>query len=553
MSHTVMKGLPTTSQLHLDTILEAIIHEEKLKNKRQIRRDEINLSKIIYYSMKQRLDDVYMINGFNGDKIKNRQILKFSIPLARALQDQIKKDRKILLIMKNSQYMASLYYAAIFSGVVPLLIDSNSTRYEIQHFMNLVSPYFVFCDHDCFDNFKIATEATPNLDTKVIIANDTQCLELFVERYSDDMDSFQVSEATPDSTALLLPTSGSSGLPKATILNHNGLIAQLPVLWIHHERFPQPTELALLLSSAQWMTHTILMTTCPVYGISLLMTPQKPTAEHILDIVYLYRPTWALLGPTFAQSLVESALTHQLSSLKTVILTGAPLTNKVAKLLKEKLSASCYFGSGVGMTETHGFFTMPGPRTAWDSNDRIINTWIYKLSGEGGKQSETNKKGELLLRSTSCPFIGYYKNSHGTHEVLTSDGWLITGDVFYEDDNNEVHFIERKKFWFKYYNNHISPEELENVINSVDGVKECVVCESEKGPAAGVVLRPGFSIDVRENIHKTINATLSDYKRLRGGIVFVSSLPYTHSGKIKRAESNKLIQNLLNNGELSGH
>lgn len=58
---------------------------------------------------------------------------------------------------------------------------------------------------------------------------------------------------------------------------------------IHHVDFPKPTEMALLLSSAQWMTHTILMTTCPVYGVKLLMTPQKPTVEHVLYIIETFR------------------------------------------------------------------------------------------------------------------------------------------------------------------------------------------------------------------------------------------------------------------------
>lgn len=53
-------------------------------------------------------------------------------------------------------------------------------------------------------------------------------------------------------------------------------------------------------------------------------------------------------------------------------------------------------------------------------------------------------------------FKGYYNNIQETREAVSQDGWLLTGDVFYVDDFEEVHYVERKKLWFKYLNYHVS-------------------------------------------------------------------------------------------------
>lgn len=61
MSHTVVRGQPTSSQLYLDTILDEIISEEGIEHKRKSR-EEVNLAEIIYYCMKKRIDEIFMVS-----------------------------------------------------------------------------------------------------------------------------------------------------------------------------------------------------------------------------------------------------------------------------------------------------------------------------------------------------------------------------------------------------------------------------------------------------------------------------------------------------------
>ncbi|CAH0750074.1 unnamed protein product [Diatraea saccharalis] len=382
MSHAILRGCPTEAQLYLDTIIDAT--RESLKNgNNKKERSQVNLGEIIYYSMKRNLDGIFMINGASGETISNRQILSTALPLALAISSNYEAGTVIMLLMRNHQYMAATYYASIFANVVPLLVDPNSTAYELRHFLNLVSPSAVFCDHDLYDDVKNALNDLMNTQIKTIISDDSERLEEFFKGHITNLDNclgHRISQATPKTDVLLIPTSGSTGLSKATILTHGGVVAQLPVIWAYHNSFPRPEKLALLLSSAQWMTYTILMTTCPVYGVSLLMTPKKPTTEHVLQIIDTYRPTWGLLGPTFAKSLAASAVPSQLSSIGTIVTAGAPLTENIVTLLKEKLSQSASLRNGIGMTETQSFIAISDNDRQWTTNGKIVNIMLYKAS-----------------------------------------------------------------------------------------------------------------------------------------------------------------------------
>ncbi|RVE49662.1 hypothetical protein evm_005719 [Chilo suppressalis] len=546
MSHAVLRGSPNPSQLYLDEILDQV-RKNASDNSVKKERHKVGVGEIIYYSMKQHPDNVYMINGATGVRITNQQLLDKAVPLARTFTNMLKKEAIVMFVMRNHQNMAAIYYASLFSNVILFPIEPNSTLHELCHFIALVSPYIIFCDQDQYKDVRKAVNETKKSYINVVISDDKN-LELFCKGQSADLESYQVTGALPESQALLIPTSGSSGLPKATILTHGGLVAQLPTLWTHSKKFPQPTKSSLLLSTAQWLTHTSLICSCPVYGVSLLMTSRKANVNHVLEILEKYRPSWTLLGPIFAKKLADIATPSQLSSLETVVTTGAPLTENIVLTLKEKLPQKALFNNGMGTTETHGFITMPSPDMHWSSNGHISNTVLYKIVTEDGQEVDDNEKGELYIKSDLCVFKGYYKNDEAYRELMTDDGWFRTGDIFYRDYKHEVYFVERKKFWFKYMNYQIAPEEVEGVISSVTGVLESVVADSVKGPAAAVVLRTNLGCaeeQIRKLIHHTVNCTLSDYKSLRGGVAFVISLPCTHSGKINRSECKKLIKTLI--------
>ncbi|CAG5058879.1 unnamed protein product [Parnassius apollo] len=540
MSHAVRRGRSTPAQLYLDGVLESI-----LEVKKEMDRSKISVAEVIFYCMNRYRSNVFLINGLTNESFTNEQILKMSVPLARALIARGMKEKTAMLILRNHELMAAVYYGVIFAGVIPFMIDPNCTIYELSHFMDLICPSIVFCEQNREANVTKTVNDSNNDKRNIIVVDDGTRFQQFFAGFSDNLDTFRIIGVDVNSTVIMLPTSGSTGLPKAAMLSNTGLVAQLPTLWAYHTQFPRPTNIAMLISTAQWMTHTNLMTTCPVYQITLLMTP-TPTIDSVLKMIRRNKPTWALLGPAFANSLSTAAASEDLASFQTVLITGSQPGPNTMKALKEKLSKRVHLCNGYGMTETHGFISIPDQKTPFESTGMIANIFNFQFQDENGKEVGVNENGELMLRSKLCILKGYYKNVKAYKECVTDDNWLKTGDVFYQNEDGLMFFVERKKFWFKYSNYHISPEELEAVIGTVPGVQECAVCETPNGPAAGVVRRPDCNTTEQE-IHSIVNSTLSDCKRLRGGVVFVTSLPHTHSGKLHRADCRHLINKLLGN------
>ncbi|CAL8093091.1 unnamed protein product [Orchesella dallaii] len=103
-----------------------------------------------------------------------------------------------------------------------------------------------------------------------------------------------------------------------------------------------------------------------------------------------------------------------------------------------------------------------------------------------------DQKGEICARSHSA-FQCYLNNPEATEQAF-ADGYFRTGDIGYYDANGFVYVVDRLKEIFKYYNNHISPSELENVIGKHPKVKEvCVVGIPDVGghvPRAFVTVHP---------------------------------------------------------------
>ncbi|CAK1590650.1 unnamed protein product [Parnassius mnemosyne] len=540
MSHAILRGRSTPAQLYLDGVLESILEVKKEMNP-----TKISVTEVIFYCMNRNRSNVFMINGLSNEYFTNEKILKMSVPLARALIDREINGKTVILILRNHEFMAAVYYGVIFARAIPFMIDPNCTMYELNHFMALIRPSLVFCEQNQVANVSKTVNDSNNDKPSIVVVDDGTYFQQIIAGFSDNLDTFRIMDVNVNSPVIMLPTSGSTGLPKAAMLSNEGLVAQLPTLWAHHNQFPRPTNIAMLISTAQWMTHTSLMTTCPVYQITLLMTP-TPTIDCLLKMIRRNKPTWALLGPAFAISLSTAASSEDLASLQTVLTTGSQPGPNTMKALKEKLSARVRLCNGYGMTETHGFITIPDQITTFECTGTVGNIFDFKLLDETGKEIGINENGELMLRSELCILQGYYKNEKAYKECITDDNWLKTGDVFYQNEDGFMFFVERKKFWFKYLNHHISPEELEAVIGTVPGVEECSVCETPNGPAAGVVRRLDCNT-TEQDIHNIVNSTLSDYKRLRGGVVFVTSLPHTHSGKLHRSDCRNLINNLLGN------
>ena len=159
--------------------------------------------------------------------------------------------------------------------------------------------------------------------------------------------------------------------------------------------------------------------------------------------------------------------------LKSLIIGGAALNGEVEACLKE---IGFPFLVGYGMTECGPLISyVPWQEFAPHSCGRIVDRMEIKIDSS----DPLHKVGEILVKGEAC-MIGYYKNPEATKAVLMDDGWLRTGDLGLLDQKGNIYIKGRNKnMILGPSGQNIYPEEIEDLINSIDEVVESLIVDRD--------------------------------------------------------------------------
>jgi acyl-CoA synthetase (AMP-forming)/AMP-acid ligase II len=121
--------------------------------------------------------------------------------------------------------------------------------------------------------------------------------------------------------------------------------------------------------------------------------------------------------------------------------------------------------------------------------------------------------------------------------IQDSDGFIKTGDLGYFNENGVLFVVDRKKDIMKYKGYHVNPSEIENIIESIDGVQQVSVVGIPDEMAtnlftAAIVKRKGFESLNEHQIISHVASVFPEYKQLHGGVYFFDKLPMTANGKV---------------------
>jgi acyl-CoA synthetase (AMP-forming)/AMP-acid ligase II len=242
---------------------------------------------------------------------------------------------------------------------------------------------------------------------------------------------------------------------------------------------------------------------------------------------------------------------YDLSSLKVVTYGAAPMPFEVIRKAIQEMPW-VKFINAFGQTETASTITSLGPedhviegteeekekklKRLSSSIGRPLPDVEVKIVDEGGKAVPPLEVGEILARGPRM-MTGYWRDEQKTKQVMTSDGWLRTGDMGWMDEDGYVYLAGRGDDMIIRGGENISPEEVENVLHSHPKVEEAAVIgvpdpEWGQEPMAVVVLKKGESA-TPEEIMEFCRSKLAGYKRPRA-VVFLDSLPRNPMGKVLR-------------------
>lgn len=345
-------------------------------------------------------------------------------------------------------------------------------------------------------------------------------------------------EVTPDDLAVIQYTGGTTAQSKGVMLSQHNLVANalqtrhwLPDAKEGRERFlcVVPIFHSYGLTAAMNVPVSV--------GAAMILKPQFQILD-VLKAIKKYKPTIFPGVPSMYVAInnFRGVRKYGINSIKACISGSAPLPVEVQEAF-EKLTKGRLV-EGYGLTEASPV-THANPL----GDNRRIGTIGVPLPSTEGRIVDLTRKhkdvkpgqiGELAIRGPQV-MMGYWKNPQATKEVLTEDGWLLTGDIAQADDDGYIRIIARKAdMWYpSRIKKPAFPRDVEEVIYEIPQVKEVAVTAVAGHPFAFVIAGKDAP---------TPNAVIAYCKRrlplhlVPRFVIFLDDFPRSFIGKVLRRE-----------------
>lgn len=340
--------------------------------------------------------------------------------------------------------------------------------------------------------------------------------------------------------ALLLFTSGTAGAPKAAMLTHGNLQANIDQVDQHAANLVTPEDVALgVLPLFHILGLNMLLGTILRSGASVVLVQRFDPAGAI-GLVKRHGVTIVSGPPAMWQAWSEmpDITAADFSTVRLALSGAASLPREVANKVQDRLGVP--LTQGYGLTEASPVLTLGlGTGAPATSVGRPVPGVELRLVDSAGDDVPVGDEGEVWARGANI-FSGYWNDPEATAAALTEDGWLRTGDIAVVDDDGFLFIVDRSKDLIVVSGFNVFPGEVEEVLQSHAGIASAAVvgiASSSAGEAvkAFVVPETGVVLDENEVIHHC-EARLARYK-CPEAVVVVSELPRGGVvGKLRRRE-----------------
>ena len=403
---------------------------------------------------------------------------------------------KVAILSQSMPNWSVAFFSLVPFGRIAIPILPDSSENEVTNILNHSESKVIFVSQKLAG--KLSKECRDKM-TLVIDLDTFEVLQADDEQFTCDG---KTSVPTPDDIATIIYTSGTTGSAKGVVLSHRNLASNVITCYHACKRTKKDRWLSVLP-----MAHTLEMTLGMLYplycGATVYYLPKPPVASLLMKALKIVKPTTMLTVPLIIEKVYKGSVLPTIQKSRTLTwmnehmhglmcriigmklkatfgghvtfygIGGAKLDPEVEKFL---LDAKFPYAIGYGLTETSPLlgYAMNGWRTVGSFGYPVYNVRLklHNINPETGE-------GEVVAKGPNV-MLGYYKDPVRTKSVFTEDGWFRTSDIAIQD--------EKGRFFIKGRNSNmilgpsgenIYPEEIENVINNVEGVSESIVVERD--------------------------------------------------------------------------
>ncbi len=401
---------------------------------------------------------------------------------------------KVAILSQSMPNWSVAFFSIVPFGRIAIPILPDSSENEVTNILNHSESKVIFVSQ------KLSSKLSQECRDRMTLVIDMDTFEVL---QSDD-DKFtcdgRATVPTPEDIATIIYTSGTTGSAKGVVLSHRNLASNVITCYHSCKRTEKDRWLSVLP-----MAHTLEMTLSMLYpmycGATVYYLPKPPVASLLMKAMKIVKPTTMLTVPLIIEKVYKGSVLPTIQKSRTLTWMNEHMNGLMCKIIGMKikktfgghmsfygiggakldpeverflLKAGFPYAIGYGLTETSPLlgYSMNRWRTVGSFGYPVYNVTL-KLHNVNPETGE----GEIVAKGPNV-MLGYYKDPIRTKSVFTEDGWFRTSDIAVQD--------EKGRFFIKGRNSNmilgpsgenIYPEEIENVINNVEGVNESIVVE----------------------------------------------------------------------------
>jgi long-chain acyl-CoA synthetase len=443
---------------------------------------------------------------------------------------------RVALLCGNGACFVETYLAALGLGAVVVPLNPQSPAPEIAQEIATVGASVVMVEPAAAAAW-LAVDINDVPSVRQVIATEPGMTG--ADLTFDDLivaEPQAVVDVEPDAVAVLIFTSGTAGSPRAAMLSHGNLQANID----------QGRSAAARITSDDVVYGVLPM--FHIFGLNVVLGLSLANGATIV-LVQRFDPSTALdtirdRGITvipgapplwLAFSHFDAAPDDSFATVRLALTGAAKMSEEAIRRLQDRFGLQ--LSEGYGLTEASPVVTSSaGLPLKIGSVGKVLDGVAVRLVDEDGDDVLQGDAGEIWVKGPNV-FTGYLDDPEQTARVLTEDGWLRTGDIAVTDDDGYLYLVDRAKDLIIVSGFNVYPAEVEDVIAEHPAVAEVGVVgvphpHTGEAVKAWVVTRKGMSAD-EDSLITWCSDRLARYKS-PSKIVFVDELPRNVSGKLLR-------------------
>jgi len=446
----------------------------------------------------------------------------------------LQKGDKVSFMLGNGYQTTKIFLSTMYAGFVISPLNLMAQPSQLEYVLDHSDTKLVFFSADQKIKLKKAIEKVNREIRLIQIDNDAEA----IFPVAKDLFNLTLPKVLEGDDAVLLYTSGTTGVPKGVLLSHKNMVAGGNYTTQAHEL--TPADRALCSLPLYHINGQVVTAVAPLISGGSVVMPHRFSASNFWGLISEYRCTWFSVVPTIISYLTSAAdpgsKSLKLDQLRFGRSASSALPPALHKAFEEKFNVSIV--ETMGLTETAApIFSNPmdpGKRKYGSAGVAVGNT--VKIIDQEGTEVPPGIRGEIMIRGDNV-MKGYYKAPDLTAKAIESDGWLHTRDLGYMDVDGFVFVKGRIKELIIKGGENISPQEIDEALYRHPAVLEAAavgIPDEHYGEEimGAVVLKQDCSVS-EEELRSHCLKHLGRFKTPKM-IKLVDYLPKGPSGKIQR-------------------